>query len=410
MKRFRFLLIPLVLALIFPALAQSATKTIYVKTMTRLATLSDAEQVSGMLVNGKIIYLFGTVSGEQGTDGFVRTIDGEGATQWSLSLDTGADDIATTATRDTSGNIWVVGSTAKLVTNVSSPSASPSSSILNPDGVTLDPELPLRNDLTTVVIWKVSASGVLLATYISDLAHPVLVRAVTATSTGIALVGIISTVSGNAGFVLQSDFTGTFAKPLLIGKSDTEVNALAKKSNGSLVVLGSSTETISGKVLQGARDGIIASVSAKGKLTSLVRSSNSKSVRSWQSATNSLFFGGDAVLNGKIEAVVTKFSSAIVPTWTTRFSAKGPAFTFSISARSHVMAFSPIGAIKGVKGWKPSKDQVLALIFDGKGVLTGAYRATAIQTPIAMGYSRDLGLVVLGSGAIGVSIFHALPR
>lgn len=410
MKRFQFLLIPIVLALIFPALAQSVTKNITVKAMTRLVTLPGTDQVSGMLVSGKVIYLFGTASGVQGVDGFVRAIDGAGAVQWSLSLDTGGDEIATTATWDASGNIWVVGSTAKSVISTPSPTASPSPIILNPDGVTLDPDLPLRNDLTAVAIWKVSASGALLATYVSDLARPVLPRAVVATSTRIAVVGIVSTISGNAGFVLQSDSTGVFAKPLLIGKSDTEANAVAAKTDGSLVVLGSSTEKIAGKVLLGERDGIIASVSAKGKLTSLLRSSNSKSLRSWQSTTNSLFFGGDAVLNGKIEAVVTKFASTIVPTWTTRFSAAGPALTFDSSSTSHLMAFSSIGAIKGITGWKPRKTQVLTLIFDSRGRLTGAYGAPSLATPIAMGYSRDLGVVILGSGATGVSIFHALPR
>jgi len=426
MKRFHFLLIPLVVALIFPAVAQSATKAIPVRLMTRLASLSKANPVSGMLVSGKVVYLFGTTSSVNGTDGYLRAMNGQGTALWTVALDTGGAEIATAAARDTSGNIWVVGSAAKLVTPTPTPTPTPTTTptptptptttdtstvtIVNPDGVTLDPDLPIRKDLTVVVVWKVSASGMLLATYTSDLAHSVLVRDIAVSSNGFAVVGIISTSTGNAGFALQSDATGVFGKPLLIGKTDTDANAVVKKSDGSLVVIGSSAEAIGGKVLIGARDGIIASISAQGKLVSLIRSSNSKSLRSWQSRTNSLFFGGDATLNGKTEAVATKFGSNLAPSWTARFPAMSPAFTFDLSTTSRLMTFSSKAAIKGIVAWKPTRTQVLTLVFDAKGVLTGAFGAPAMTTPISMGYSRDLGVVVLGSGALGVSIFHALPR
>ncbi|HEX7405557.1 MAG TPA: hypothetical protein VF307_06505 [Candidatus Nanopelagicaceae bacterium] len=423
MKRFQLFLIPLVVALMFPAGAQSATKNIPVKIMTRITALPNSTPVSGMLVSGKVIYLFGTTTTVNGTDAYLEAMDGLGAVRWTLPLDTGAAEIATGITRDTSGNIWVVGSAAQVIpsatptptpstTPTPTPSATPTPipTIVNPDGVVLDPDLPTRKDLTKIVAWKVSPSGTLLATYTLDVLHPVLVRGIAISSKGFAVVGMISTSTGNAGFLLQSDATGTFGKPLLIGKTDTVANAVLMKTDGSLIVVGSSGEKIGGKALIGQRDGIVASISATGKLVSLIRSSNVKSSRSWQSITNSLFLGGDAAVNSQTEAVVTKFASNFRATWTARFPALSRALTFDISSSSRLMTFSSTGAIKGVAGWKPTRSSVLTLIFDSKGALIGAFGASAMTTPISMGFSRDLGVVVLGSGALGVSIFHALPR
>ena len=406
----------MLVALIFPTVAQSATKNIPVRIMNRIATVPAANPVSGMLVNGKVIYLFGTTNSSNGTDGFLRALDGNGAPKWTLALDNGSAEIATAAARDISGNIWVVGSAAKLAVGTATPTATPAPvdtstvTIVNPDAVSPDPVVPLRKDLTTVIIWKVSAAGALLATYSSDLFHPILVRGVAVSPNGIAVVGMISTATGNAGFLLQADLTGIFGIPLLIGKSDTVANTLVKKRDGSLLVMGSSAESIGSKVLIGAQDGIIASILPAGKLTSLARSSNAKSSRSWQSTTNSFFLGGDATLNGRTEAVVTKFAANLVPSWTARFPAMTPAFTFDLSTTSRLMTFASIGPIKGITGWKPSRTQVLTLILDSKGAVTGAFGAPAMTTPISMGYSRDLGVVVLGAGPLGVSIFHALPR
>jgi hypothetical protein len=394
--------------------------------MARLATLPAANPVSGMLVYGKVIYLFGNTSSSSGSNGYLRSIDEHGRARWALALGNGSPSIATAAARDGSGNIWVAGSGTNMsVPNLPStptptPSPTPTLSssvpdtstaiILNPDAVRMDPVVPIRKDLTSVLIWKVSSAGILLATYSAVLPAPVLVRAIAVSPTGVSVGGIYPTSTGNAGFILQSDATGKFARPVLIGKSDSVVNSLVRKPDGSLIVIGSSAESIAGKVLIGARDGVIATVSPVGKLVTVLRSSDLKSVRSWQSVTNSLFFGGDSTLNGKTQAVVTKFGSNLRPAWTARYPALGPALTVDISSSSRLMTFSTRVAIQGISGWKPTRPQVLTLIFDSKGALTGAFGAPVMMTPISVGYSRDLGVVVLGSGVLGVSIFHALPR
>lgn len=426
MKRFGILATIALFSLSFPFFAQGATKTITQTPMTLIASLSPSDQTVGMIVKGKTIYLIGTVTGVVSTDGFVQALDSTGTVQWSLPLDNGSNEIATAATFDSSGNLWVVGS-AQTPNTTSSPSASPSpsdlvsaspsqtvtptptSTILNPDRVTVDPPVPMRKDLTSLALWKISPAGVLLATYAAEVGSPFLVRGAVFANDSIVVVGIIATASGHAGFLIQSDLNGSITKPILVGKTDTELNALAKKNDGSLVLLGSSSETIAKQARKGVKDGIIVVMSKVGKISSVVRSSNSASARSWQSGTNSYFLGGDALGAGKKEAVVTKFASTFVPTWTMRFASAGPALTAD-SPTSHFFLFPSVGAVTGIKGWKPSKTSALTLSLDSKGVLNGAYGALPIATPMAIAFSRELGVVVLGRGLAGVSIFHALPR
>ncbi len=437
MKKPLFLFATATLLLVaFPFFAQGATKSITQTPMIAITTGPLSDQSVGMVVRGKIIYLFGTVTGVATTDGFIQALDTTGKVIWSLPLDNGLNEIATAATFDSSGNVWIAGSAQTPQPSLSpvasptpsstpstSPSATPTPSVsttpsvtptstptfLNPDGVTADTAVPMRKDLTSLVLWKVSPAGVLLGTYLNELSAPFLIRSAAFANNAISVVGIISTSSGHAGMLVQSDLNGSFGKPVLVGKSDTELNALAKRSDGSLLLLGSSSETIAKQTRKGTKDGILVVVSQTGKVSSVVRSSNISSIRSWQSTTNSFFLGGDANTSGKNEAVVTKFSSTLVPTWTARFSSSSPAMTAD-SSTSHFLALSSVGAIAGLKGWKPSKASLLLVSLNAKGGLNGAYGAPQIAVPMAIGYSRELGIVVLGRGQTGVSIFHVLPR
>jgi hypothetical protein len=292
-------------------------------------------------------------------------------------------------------------------TATATPSLTPS--VLNPDGISVDLPVPMRKDLTTLTIWKVSRRGVLLATFQKEMGAPFLVRGVILVNNSINVVGIIATATGHAGFLIQSDLAGSIGKPFLLGKTDTELNALAKKRDGSLVLLGSSSETIAKQTHKGIKDGIMIVISQAGKISSAVRSSNLASTRSWQSGTNSFFLGGDAIASAKREAVITKFGSTLVPSWTMRFASIGPALTAD-SPTSHFLTFSSKGAVTGIKGWKPDNSSTLTLSVDSKGALNGAFGALPIAAPIAIGFSRELGVVLLGRGPTGVSVFHALPR
>jgi len=422
MKRLGVLATTAIFLLSFPFFAQGATKSIAQIPMTLITALSSSNQSVGMVVKGKMIYLIGNVTGVASTDGFVQALDVTGAVQWSLPLDNGSNEIATAATIDSGGNIWVVGS-AQTPTATPTPSTTPSGSptpapsvsaipsatALNPDAIAINPVPPMRKDLTSLILWKISPAGSLVATYSTEIGVPFLVRNAIFANHLINVVGIISTTSGHAGFLIQSDPSGTFGKPILVGNSDTELNAITRKSDGSLVLMGSSSETIAKQPRKGLRDGIIVAMRQPGIISSVVRSSNTSSARTWQSSTSSLFLGGDALAGKKGEAVVTKFGSTLLPAWTIRFASSGPALTADAPA-SHFMLFSSTGPIGGINGWKPRSSAALTLVLDAKGALKGVYGAPAIATPMAIGYSTELGIVVLGRGPAGVSIFHALPR
>ena len=444
MRKLSLILLPLTFFLSFPVIAQGVLPSFSVKPMPLLAKVSGNDQISGMLVKGKIIYLFGNITGVASTDGYIQAIngaEGTGLVQWSLLLDSGQNDIATAATSDLAGNIWVLGSS--VTSSSSTPTATPTPTLnpsatptptptptatptptlnpsatptptapatsvaptLNPDSVQVDLATGMRRDLTSVILWKIPRTGTLLGTFSVEMKRPVLVRSVISTPTGIAFAGILAAPTGFAGFYATSDLNGVIGKPLVIGKVDTELNALAKMTKGSVALFGASSESLAGTKLVGIRDGIISTIAGPGILGKVIRSSNVKSARSWQSASGKFFLGGDALTSGKMEAVVTKFSSAMRPTWTLRYPSSTPAITAD-GVTSYFALFSPTSAIPRIKGAKVGNS--LTLAFDPKGALTGAYGVTG--QPISMGFSQELGLVVLSRGTLGVSIFHALTR
>lgn len=422
MRRIGLLATVAILLVSAPILAQGATKSVAQVPMTKITTLSPSSQIVGMVVRGKMIYLIGTVTGVVSTDGFIQALDVTGNVQWSLPLDNGSNEIATAATFDSAGNLWVAGTAQTTNTTFSptpvdtatatatpSPTPSPTSTALNPDGITVDPLVPMRRDLSSLAIWKISPSGVILARYATEIGSAFLVRGAIFVNNSVAVVGIIATPSGHAGFLIQANANGSFSNPILVGKSDTDLNALAKKSDGSLVLLGSSSETIANQKRKGIHDAIAVVITKAGKMTSVLRSYNTASNRSWQSGTNSYFLGGDALTSSKQEAVVTKFGSTFAPTWTMRFVSSGPALTVDGPA-SRFLLFPSTGTVAGIRGWKPSRAAALVLNLDSKGALKGAYGAASIATPMAIGYSPTLGVVVLGRGPAGVSVFHTLPR
>jgi hypothetical protein len=419
MKVLRFI-IPFALSSLLIAPALALTKSVIPTPMTLVANLPADAQTEGMLVRGKVIYVYGGVSGTNNSDGLLRAMDGSGTALWSLPLDTGGDEIATAGAWDTKGNIWLVGTASPNASEPPTPSAPSSqstSSALNPDAVVVDPLSPLRKDLTALVLWKVDAAGTLMATYKVDLARSIIARGLLVTETGIAIVGLVATTSGTAGFFIQSDLSGILGNLQVIGKHDTEVNSIAKIATGFLLT-GSSAEKISGKPLQGLRDGIALSISTTGAISSVLRSADPKSARSWRSSTSSLLLAGDVVLNGKTSAVVTKFSlkssSQLAPTWTSRFPSTGPALVID-GAISRFAVFASNSQLAGLKSWKPTKGSLIALAFDAKGLLQGAFSIKSLSRPISLGYSSALGLVVLGqtgdtTKGVGVSVFHAVTR
>ena len=374
--------------------ATAAPKPITVKAMVALNLAAPVTVDTKMFVVGSSIVLL--------NDSSVRAIGSDGVEKWRLALTQGVASIATALAADNTGNIWVAGSSA--VAPVVTPSPTPTAVPINPDNVVVDPKVPMRADLTVATIWKVSNIGALVATYTAEPLTALLINSIAVNAKGITLGGVRATDTGNSGVILNADSEGKFVKPIFLGVSDTSIDVVVRGTDASVYAIGNSAETLAGKKVAGYRDGVIAKYSSAGKLTSLIRSSAAKAKREWLSATNSLFLTGSVQTGQKFESALTKFATNLSPSWTYRFASTGVTYSALGPSGSHFAAFASTSAIKGITNWKPSKATALLLTFDSKGVLVDA--KSAVGTPIALGYSKDLGIVLMSTSQTGVSIFR----
>ena len=394
----RFVAIVVLALLVIAPVSQAAPKKITVKPMQLLTTIGTPDEVSGAVVSGKSIIVFGT----KASKAYARAIDKTGKELWNLSLDQSAASIATAAAVDSAGDIWIAGATPlALGLNPPGPTATP----LNPDNAAIPPSVFI-SDLQAVTMWKVSAAGVLMSTNTLPTSSVLFPTAIAVDKNGVSVVGIISNDKGNAGFLTNVDLTGSFSKLLQIGAASTTADAVVRHSDGSITVAGSSSETLGGKKVAGLTDGVLIKVSKALKITSVVRSSVAKGKRIWNSASNSLLLAGEVVAGGKTESAITKFSLAYAPTWTYRFASTGPTF----SGSSTQAFFISTGAVAQLN-WNPKTPTPLLLTFDSKGLITAADSGPIGQKEVlGLLISKELGVLALTSGAESVSIFTLLPR
>ena len=387
----------LLATLLVTPVAHSAPKKLAVKPMQLLATLGTPEEVSGAVISGKSIVVFGT----KASKAYARAIDPTGKELWNLALDQSAASIATAAAVDPAGDIWIAGATPMAMGLTPPATATP----LNPDNAVIPPNVFI-GDLHAVTIWKISASGSLIFTNTLPTSYVLFPTAVSVDKAGASVVGIMATEKGNAGFLANTDIAGVFSKLLQIGQVATTAESVVRHSDGTFTVAGSSSETLAGKKVVGISDGVLVKVSKALKITSVVRSSVAKGKRVWNSASNTLLLTGEVTAAGKTETAVTKFSNAFAPTWTYRFPSTGPAVSGSVNQAF----FISTGAISQLN-WSPKAPTPLLLTFDSKGVITGADSAPAGQSEVlSVLNSKELGVLALTSSAESVSIFTPIPR
>ena len=396
MKRF-VVFVVLALLVIVPV-SHAAPKKISVKPMQLLTTIGTPDEVSGAVVSGKSIIVFGT----KASKAYARAIDRSGKELWNLSLEQSAVSIATAAAVDSAGDIWITGATP-LATGLTPPA--PTATPLNPDSAVIPPSVFI-GDLQAVTIWKVSAAGALIFTNTLPTSSVLFPTAIAVDKNGASIVGIIANNKGNAGFLANADTAGAFSKLLQIGVASTTADSVARHGDGSFTVAGSSAETLAGKKVAGITDGILVKVSKALKITSVVRSSVAKGKRIWNSASNSLLLAGEVVAGGKTESAITKFSLAFAPSWSYRFASTGP--TLAASA-THAL-FISTGAVAQLN-WNPKTPTPLLLTFDSKGIITAADSGPIGQKEVlGLLISKEFGVLALTSSTESVSIFTPLPR
>ena len=394
----RFVAFVVFASLVIVPVSQAAPKKISVKPMQLLTTIGTPDEVSGAVVSGKSIIVFGS----KASKAYARAIDRTGKELWNLSLDQSAVSIATAAAVDSAGDIWIAGATP-LALGVIPPA--PTATPLNPDSAVIPPSVFI-GDLQAITIWKVSAAGILVFTNTLPASSVLFPTAIAVDKNGASVVGIIANDKGNAGFLANADATGAFSKLLQIGVVSTTAEAVVRHGDGSFTIAGSSSETLAGKKVAGITDGILVKVSKALKITSVVRSSVAKGKRIWNSVSNSLLLAGEVVAAGKIESAITKFSLTYAPSWTYRFASTGP--TFSASATQAI--FISTGAVAQLN-WNPKTPTPLLLTFDSKGLITAADSGPIGQKEVlGLLISKEFGVLALTSSAESVSIFTLLPR
>ena len=394
----RFLAFVVLASLVIVPVSQAAPKKISVKPMQLLTTIGTPDEVSGAVVSGKSIIIFGTKSSKA----YARAIDRTGKELWNLTLDQSAASVATSAAVDSAGDIWIAGATPlALGLNPPASTAAP----VNPDNAVIPPSVFI-GDLQAVSIWRVSAAGALLFTNTLPTSSVLFPTAITVDKNGASVVGIIANEKGNAGFLANVDATGAFSKLLQIGAVSTTADAVARHGDGSFTVAGSSSETLGGKKVAGLTDGILVKISKALKITTVVRSSVTKGKRIWNSASNSLLLAGEVVAGGKTESAITKFSLAYAPSWSYRFASTGP----TLSASATQAFFISTGAVAQLN-WNPKTPTPLLLTFDSKGLITAADSGPIGQKEVlGLLISKEFGVLALTSSTESVSIFTLLPR
>ena len=242
-----------------------------------------------------------------------------------------------------------------------------------------------------LTLWKVSKAGEVTETLATLQNETSIVDAISISPTGISAIG--SRESGP--FLISTNIKGEFSKELKIGTAKTKLNSVVRLGDGTVNLFGSSTETLSGKKLVGREDGVLIKVSKAGAISSVVRSSAPRALRSWTSATSTLFLTGSVKSGTTSESAITKFTSSFAPTWTTRIASTGTTLAANGPAKSFYVALEPTAAIKGLAPIKLVKGQSFVLQFDSTGLLVGAFSAAEMSAVKAITFSAVGGLFLL---------------
>ena len=365
---------------------EAAPKSIAASEITKVAPIAEHE---GVAISNQGITIFSNAEKKV----LVTSLDFLGADKWKLVIEGASDQIAMAATSDKEGNIWLAGLTSAVnVYETQNATSNP----VNVDEVVVEQVPALRSELNCVTLWKISSAGALIATYSESATAPLLIKAISYSSSGISIIG-----DRGAGTVLiNSTLSGKFSTAKVIGTSKSSLTSIVRNNDGSAQIYGASSETLASKKLAGVRDGILAKVNKVGVLTTVVRSSANRATRSWQSATSSYFLVGDVKISGKNESAFTKFNSSFTPTWTLRLPSQGAQLAAVAANGNHYALFNSTSSIPGVTGWKPSTATPIVIRFDSKGAITQALKSSQVKSATAMAHISGVGLIVISQSGI----------
>ena len=211
----------------FIPLANAAPKKPVVKSLKLLTTVGSTDEFAGLVTSGKTIIVYGNKDEKS----FVKALDLAGKELWNIELDNASPSVATAATVDSSGVIWLAGSTSLAR---ATPTPFPSETALNPDET-----IPVADifsaDLDAFSLWSLNPTTQALVQYTLQLSSPVLINAIAVDKKGITAVG-------SSGAIISADLAGAIAKPIAVGTELTVFESVVKNADGSMTVVGSAVK------------------------------------------------------------------------------------------------------------------------------------------------------------------------
>lgn len=355
-----------VLVLVFTISSTAAFSAPTVKPLATFLEFPVDQDIAAVTISQSAIYIFGNTS----TGAYISAFSKDGSQKWRSQVTDVSEFTFAVGAIDNNENIWIAGAAATAQVAPEIETIAPSG--LNPDGIIVGQGGRIRPDLSTFALWKINPNGEVVGKYQLILPTPALPTSISINKSGISIVALQSA----AALFINCDLNGKFSKPLNIGKSDTTLDAVIRNSDGSSILLGSSQELFLATKAIGSRDGIILKVDQKSKIIAAIRSGEKAASRNWNSATPSLLLGGYLKSKALTLATITKFSSALKPTWSTRINATSGAVTTEGPMNGFYAAYenNGVGTLTGL---------------DKNGKILSSF--SFLGKPISIQYSKTLG-------------------
>ena len=400
--KFRLVLALLIAVTVPTANAVTPIKVIATTPATTFSLGSNSSIIKSIYTSSGIV-LVGTIgetsnqklvsgNGLGKTDGFIAKIAQNGALIWGLRLGGGLEDIATSVIADSDNSFWVLGASES---SVALTTAETNVIVINPDSITVSKETNRSLGLLTTNVWHISASGELFGTIKYQSATPIMPRDLAASPDGLVIVGDLMVENGRVGQVLFCNLASTCNVITKIGARDTSLRGILRNQDGTYFLIGKSVDLILKTKLVGVVDGVILALNSKGVLKSVVRSSLSKTSRSWETVSDSYLLGGFAQSTKISEATITQFNQSAKPLWSIRINAT----TSALTAGNSTILVSK-GGIPTLTNWKPKSATLIFLEFDNKGAIKVARSISGGRSPVSISYQKATGYSIIAETGV----------
>jgi hypothetical protein len=316
---------------------------------------------------------------------------------WNLRLGGVSDEIATAATIDSDGSIWVLGASSSAA--MASPSATPAK-VLNPDNVIIDPQQLSATPLKRIKIWQVSNTGNLLNSFEFLSENIVNPKKILISGSNLLIIGNLYEKNVFSGFSTSATKSGSFSPIIKVGSKSTSLSDAIINADGTITAVGTSGELLMKAKPLSKSDAVTVKISSTGVLQQVARATLKSTTRNWSSIDSGLLQAGKVTYSNKTEAAITKFSALNKPVWNVRYLSKSTAL--ATASKNSWATFVSAGAIKNITAWKPKTSTAVVLELGKKGEILSAYTLSA--PAVAISSNNEIGTVVITDSGVSFGL------